>query len=74
MNSAKYDHEARIRSREEFLAQVPAPDEVFVAAARRAVLSAGLDAEIVDLLHPETIEKSRTPATAPGTSPAFPKF
>ncbi len=66
MNSAKYDHGARIRSREDFLAQVPAPDEIFVAAARRAVMSAGFDTEIVDFLHPEAAERSRTPARAPG--------
>lgn len=53
MNSVKYDHDDRARQREEFLRLIPAPDDVFVAAARSAVVSAGLGDEIVQLLHPD---------------------
>lgn len=56
MKSAKYDHEARLKSRDAFLAQVPESDEVFIAAARRAVISAGLGREILQVLHPEATE------------------
>jgi|HubBroStandDraft_2_1064218.scaffolds.fasta_scaffold341828_2 hypothetical protein len=66
MNSVEYDHEARIRSREEFLTSVPPPDKVFVAAARRAMTSAGLDKEVIELLHPEVVEKVIDAAMHPG--------
>ena len=66
MNSVEYDHETRIRSREEFLASVPDPDKVFVAAARRAMTSAGLSEETIKLLHPEAIEKDHPLTARPG--------
>jgi hypothetical protein len=66
MNSVEYDHETRIRRREEFLTSVPAPDKVFAAAARRAMTSAGLDKEVVELLHPEAVEKVNDAAMQPG--------
>jgi hypothetical protein len=37
----------RIITREEFLKLIPAPDKVFLAAAKRAVINAGLSEEVV---------------------------
>lgn len=41
-------------SRDEFLRLIPAPDEAFLAAAKRAVISAGISEETLAILHPET--------------------
>lgn len=61
MNSIKYDHEGRLRRREEFLRNIPAPDDVFIAAAKNAVMSAGIGNEVVEVLHPETLSSLQTP-------------
>lgn len=53
MNSAKYESKAESKEREDFIKLIPAPDEVFIAAAKRAVVIAGLSDETVEALHPE---------------------
>jgi hypothetical protein len=53
MNSVKYGSNEESKERENFLKLVPAPDDVFLAAAKRAVINAGLADEVVDILHPK---------------------
>jgi hypothetical protein len=53
MNSVKYGSNAESKGREDFLKLIPVPDDVFLAAAKRAVISAGLTDEVVEILHPE---------------------
>lgn len=53
MNSAKYESNAESKAREDFLKLIPDPDDVFLAAAKRAVIAAGLSDEAVEILHPE---------------------
>ncbi|MEH2474582.1 hypothetical protein V1281_004235 [Nitrobacteraceae bacterium AZCC 2161] len=38
--------------RQNFLDQIPAPDATFIAAARSAVVQAGMSAETIEILHP----------------------
>lgn len=60
MNSVKYGSMAESKDRKDFLKAIPLPDEVFLAAAKRAVISAGMTEEVVEILHPETPqERSR---------------
>ncbi|WP_122401398.1 hypothetical protein [Bradyrhizobium vignae] len=53
MNSAKYTPRAESKEREDFIKLIPAPDEVFIAAAKRAVIISGLSKETIEALHPE---------------------
>ncbi|MCS3727273.1 hypothetical protein [Bradyrhizobium betae] len=53
MNSVKYGSEAESKEREDFIKLIPVPDEVFIAAAKRAVVIAGLSDETIEALHPE---------------------
>jgi hypothetical protein len=53
MNSAKYGSNAESKDRDDFLKLIPVPDDVFLAAAKRAVVAAGLSNEAVEILHPE---------------------
>jgi hypothetical protein len=58
MKSVKYGSNAEDKKRQEFLNLIPAPDEVFLAAARRAVIVAGLSDEAVEMLHAESEPES----------------
>jgi hypothetical protein len=53
MNSAKYESNAESKDREDFLKTIPLPDDVFLAAAKRAVINAGMSDAIVEILHPK---------------------
>jgi hypothetical protein len=53
MNSVKYGSNAESKDRDDFLKLIPVPDDVFLAAAKRAVVAAGLSDEAVEILHPE---------------------
>jgi hypothetical protein len=53
MNSVKYGSNAESKDREDFLKLISVPDDVFLAAAKRAVVAAGLSDEAVEILHPE---------------------
>lgn len=53
MSAPKYASNGESKEREDFLRSIPAPDDVFLAAARRAVVSAGVPDEILNRLHPE---------------------
>jgi hypothetical protein len=53
MNSVKYESNAESKGQEDFLKLIPVPDDVFLAAAKRAVINAGLTDEVVEILHPE---------------------
>ncbi len=46
MNSVKYDREGRVQRRREFLKSIPEPDDVFIAAAKDAAASVGLQDRI----------------------------
>jgi hypothetical protein len=50
MNSAKYDTKAKMKSNEEFLRLIPAPDEVFLAAGKRAAINAGISDDVMEIL------------------------
>ena len=52
MNSAKYDHAAKLREQRHFLELIPPPDDVFIAAAKKACIQAGLSQETIHILHP----------------------
>jgi hypothetical protein len=56
MNSAKYDHAAKLREQRRILELIPPPDGVFIAAAKNACIQAGLSQEIIDILHPPGLE------------------
>jgi hypothetical protein len=56
MNSTKYESNAESKDREDFLKAIPLPDDVFLAAAKRAVINAGMSDEIVEILHPKAPE------------------
>jgi hypothetical protein len=49
----KYGSNAESKDRDDFLKLIPDPDGVFLAAAKRAVVAAGLSNEAVEILHPE---------------------
>ncbi|MBR0684290.1 hypothetical protein JQ594_00025 [Bradyrhizobium manausense] len=53
MNSVKYGSNEESKDRENFLKLIPVPDDVFLAAAKRAVINAGLADEVVEILHPK---------------------
>ncbi|MGY3494212.1 hypothetical protein [Bradyrhizobium sp. USDA 4502] len=53
MNSVKYESNTESRDREDFLKLIPVPDDVFLAAAKRAVIASGFSADAVGILHPE---------------------
>ena len=53
MNSAKYGPNGESRDRKNFLESIPVPDDVFLAAAKRAVINAGMADEVVEILHPK---------------------
>jgi hypothetical protein len=56
MNSAKYDHAAKLREQRRFLDRIPPPDGVFIAAAKNACIQAGLSQETIDILHPPSLD------------------
>jgi hypothetical protein len=56
MSSVEDGPKAGNKSREDFLKAIPLPDDVFLAAAKRAVISAGLTDEVVKILHPDIPE------------------
>ena len=54
MNSVKYGSSEESKDRENFLKLIPVPDDVFLAAAKRAVINAGMADEVVEILHPKS--------------------
>ena len=55
MNSVKYGSNEDSKDRENFLKLIPVPDDVFLAAAKRAVINAGMADEVVEILHPKNL-------------------
>jgi hypothetical protein len=55
---AAWRRNAESKDREDFLKTIPLPDDVFLAAAKRAVINAGMSDEIVEILHPEISGRS----------------
>lgn len=58
MNSVNHASEAAER-RQKFLQSILEPDAAIIAAAKRAVINAGISDETLEILHPAT-PKSRT--------------
>jgi hypothetical protein len=62
MDTAKYDLAAKLREQRRILELIPAPDEVFIAAAKNACIQAGLSQETIDILHPLGPEQDVKPS------------